>query len=110
MRSCFPSIYFEAIALDESQTIKSSTSQVTQAAYMLQGKFKVAISGTPIENRPEELWSQFRFLLPDLLGSRSDFLSTPAELIRRRVKPFVLKRSKQEVQIQLPEKIDQTLW
>lgn len=106
----FSTVYFEAIALDESQAIKSFTSLVAQAAYTLNARFKVAITGTPIENRPDELWSQFKFLMPDLLGSRSEFLSTPSESVRQRIKPFILKRTKEEVQIQLPEKVDHPLW
>jgi SNF2 family DNA or RNA helicase len=75
-----------------------------------QARFKIAISGTPVENRPEELWSQFRFLMPDLLGERSAFLSSSPEALRRRIKPFLLRRRKEDVQIELPEKIDRPVW
>jgi superfamily II DNA or RNA helicase len=106
----FSSSRFEAIALDESQAIKSPISQVAKAAFQLNGAFKIAISGTPVENRSEELWSQFRYLMPDLLGDKGDFQRLEAETIRRRIKPFVLRRKKADVQIELPEKIDQNTW
>jgi superfamily II DNA or RNA helicase len=101
---------FEVIALDESQMIKSANSQVALAICRFQARFKIAISGTPVENRPEELWSQFRFLMPDLLGERSAFLSSSPEALRRRIKPFLLRRRKEDVQIELPEKIDRPVW
>ncbi len=101
---------FEAALLDESQMIKSSSSQVAGAAYRLKARFKIAMSGTPVENRPEELWSQFRFMMPDLLGEKSEFLRTPSEVIYRRLKPFILRRRKEDVAIELPEKIDCPTW
>jgi superfamily II DNA or RNA helicase len=106
----FSSLEFEAIALDESQMIKSYTSQVAKAAFQLNGRFKIAITGTPVENRSEELWSQFRYLMPELLGAKSEFQQLEAEAIRRKIKPFVLRRRKADVQIDLPEKIDQPVW
>jgi SNF2 family DNA or RNA helicase len=104
------SVEFEVALLDESQMIKSSTSQAMQAACRLRSRFKIAISGTPIENRPEELWSQFRFLMPHLLGEKSSFRDLPLELLRRKIKPFILRRKKEDVQIELPEKIDHPVW
>ncbi len=106
----FADVPFEVIALDESQAIKTHKSLTAQAAYQLQGKFRIAITGTPIENRPEELWSQFRFLMPELLGDQAAFLSMPHAVKGLRIKPFILRRSKKEVQIQLPEKKDLPLW
>ncbi len=106
----FSSMHFEAIALDESQAIKSHSSQVAKAAFQLNGRFKIAITGTPVENRSEELWSQFRFLMPELLGERGEFQQLEPETIRRKIKPFVLKRKKSDVQIDLPEKVDRPVW
>jgi len=86
---------FEAIALDESQAIKTASSQTAASACRLKARFKIAISGTPVENRPEELSSQFRFLMPELESG---------------YKPFILRRRKEDVQIELPEKIDHPIW
>ncbi len=101
---------FEVAALDESQTIKNPTSQAAVSACRLKARFKIAISGTPVENRPEELWSQFRFLMPDLLGKKTEFAAAHPEMNRRKIKPFILRRRKEDVQIDLPEKIDRPVW
>ncbi len=98
----FAKMEFEVIALDESNAIKTATTQTARAAYRLKGRFRIAMSGTPIENRAEELMAQFRFLLPDL--------SLDVESLRRKVRPFLLRRRKEEVQIDLPEKIEQIVW
>lgn len=91
---------FEAIVLDESNAIKTASTQTAKAACRLKGRFRIALSGTPMENRFDELVSQFRFLLPDL----------PAPLNKAKVRPFLLRRKKEEVQIELPEKIEQIVW
>ncbi len=101
----FSKMEFEAIALDESNAIKTAATQTAKAAYRLKGRFKVAMSGTPIENRPEEIGSQFKFLMPDLKIQMNDL-----ESVRRKLRPFILRRRKEEVQIDLPEKIEQTVW
>ena len=101
---------FGAIVLDESNAIKTSGTQTARAACRLKGRFKIALSGTPIENRPEELWSQFRFLMPELFGELSDFQAAGFQSHRRKIKPFLLRRRKQEVEIELPEKIEQIAW
>jgi superfamily II DNA or RNA helicase len=94
---------FEAIVLDESNAIKTATTQTAKAACRLKGRFKICISGTPMENRPDELWSQFHFLMPNLVEKKIDTL-------KQQVRPFVLRRTKEEVQIDLPEKIEQLTW
>ena len=95
---------FEVIVLDESNAIKTAGTQVAQAAYRLQGKMKIALTGTPIENRAEELYSQFRFLLPNLLTD------TDLEKAKRKIRPFLLRRRKEEVLLDLPEKMEQITW
>jgi hypothetical protein len=65
---------WDAVVLDEAQTIKNPDSQVARAAYGLtRARWRVTLSGTPVENRLEELWSQFHFVMPGLLGGRQDF-------------------------------------
>lgn len=103
-------VEFEAVVLDESNAIKTASTQIAQAVCRLKAHFRIALSGTPIENRIEELWSQFRFLMPRLLGEKKAFQAAELELIRKKVRPFILRRKKEEVQIELPEKIDQTVW
>ncbi|KKL20035.1 hypothetical protein LCGC14_2459500, partial [marine sediment metagenome] len=69
-------IKFNGIIIDESTNIKNSNSKIAKAFYQLKGVFRIALSGTPIENRLEELWSLFNFLNPGLLGSLRDFRKT----------------------------------
>jgi superfamily II DNA or RNA helicase len=94
---------FEAIVLDESNAIKTASTQTARAAYKLKGRFKICLSGTPMENRPDEIWSQFHFLLPDLIERN-------LETLKPQIRPFILRRRKEEVQIDLPEKIEQVTW
>lgn len=110
---------WEMAILDEAQAIKNASTQVFQAACALKTDFRLCITGTPIENRLEELWAHFHFLMPSLLGSEKDFL---AELkmgeadfrflqrVQRTIRPFILRRKKQEVARELPEKIEQVVW
>ena len=83
MKSCSAQLECEAIALDESNAIKTAATQTAQAAYRLKGRFKVALSGTPMENRPEEIGSQFRFLLPGL-----SLQTNALELMQRKMPPL----------------------
>jgi SNF2 family DNA or RNA helicase len=111
---------WDAVVLDESQAIKNPSSQVARAAFSLRAPFRVALSGTPVENRLEELWSQMRFLNPGLLGDEAGFRrryarpiaageSEPARRLRRRVRPFLLRRLKSEVAPELPPRTDVVL-
>jgi superfamily II DNA or RNA helicase len=84
---------WEVIVLDESNAIKTAETLTAKAACRLQGRFRIALSGTPIENRFEEMVSQFQFLMPGL---------------RTNYKPFILRRKKDE--LDLPEKIEQIVW
>jgi SNF2 family DNA or RNA helicase len=102
------SLDFEAIILDEAQAIKNPDSQAAQICCRLKSRFKLAMTGTPIENRYEDLWSLFRFLMPELLGERKE--SPVFERVRKKIRPFTLRRTKQEVALQLPEKQEQIVW
>jgi SNF2 family DNA or RNA helicase len=99
---------FEAIILDEAQAIKNPDSLTAQISCRLKSRFKLAMTGTPIENRYEDLWSIFRFLMPELLGERKE--SPIFERVRKKIRPFTLRRTKQEVALQLPEKQEQIIW
>jgi len=111
---------WDVIVLDEAQAIKNADSQTARAAFQLAGDFRVALSGTPVENRLEELWSVMNFANPGLLGKKSTFQSrtvTPiavgdpeaAERLRARIRPFLLRRMKRDVLPELPPRTDTVL-
>jgi SNF2 family DNA or RNA helicase len=106
--------------LDEAQAIKNPTSQTALAANDLNAEFRLALSGTPVENRLEELWSIFRFTHPGLLGTRKSFEerferpmasgdAEPTRRLRELTKPFLLRRLKREVAQDLPPRTDALL-
>jgi SNF2 family DNA or RNA helicase len=111
---------WDTVVLDEAQAIKNPESQVASAAFRLQAEARVALTGTPVENRLDELWSQMHFLNRGLLGGRSDFqeryaqpiASGDAEAARRlreRIRPFLLRRLKRDVAPELPPRTDVVL-
>lgn len=113
-------VEWDLVVLDEAQAIKNPDSQVARAAYALRAGFRVALTGTPVENRLEELWSQLHFTNPGLLGGRSDFQDRYARPIaagepgaaprlRERIRPFLLRRLKREVARELPPRTDVVL-
>jgi superfamily II DNA or RNA helicase len=113
-------IDWDAVVLDEAQAIKNPDSQVARAAHALRGRFRVAMTGTPVENRLDELWSQLHFANPGLLGSRGGFDERWAKPIaagdagavaslRAKVRPFVLRRRKAEVAPELPPRTEVVL-
>jgi hypothetical protein len=101
---------WEVVVLDESQQIKNPDSQVAQAACRLRSRSRFALTGTPLENRLDELWSQFHFLNPGLPGTREDFQQrfvtraddVSREQLQKRVRPLILRRLKQDVAPELP--------
>ena len=106
--------------LDEAQAIKNPESQTAQAAFKLKAAQRWSLTGTPIENRLDELWSQMHFCNPGLLGGRRRFDRTTARPIeggdrsaakrlRERIRPFVLRRHKSEVATDLPPRTDLVL-
>ena len=111
---------WDVVALDEAQAIKNPDSQRARAARELRGRHRVALTGTPVENRLDELWSLLHFLVPGLLGPRATFrrnVAVPverfgdqdiAEQLKRGVSPFVLRRLKSDPTIidDLPDKLE----
>ncbi len=109
---------FEYVILDEAQTIKNPTSQVARAARVLNAQHRIALTGTPIENSLGDLWSIFEFLNPGMLGRSKAFrehTSNPEDresrvMLSRGLRPFILRRSKQQVAAELPEKLEETIY
>lgn len=108
------------VILDEAQHIKNPLSQTARAAKKLNSERRLALTGTPIENRLSEIWSIFDFVSPGLLGSLQHFeekIARPinagdddaAKRLRATIQPFVLRRTKGEVAKDLPEKIEQEI-
>jgi superfamily II DNA or RNA helicase len=116
----FNEVEFDFVILDEAQAIKNASTETAKAARLLKSRQRLALSGTPIENRLGELWSLFEFLNPGMLGSSSVFqFSTngpqkPNEesrtMLARALRPFILRRTKQQVAKELPEKLEQTIY
>jgi superfamily II DNA or RNA helicase len=111
---------WDTVVLDEAQNIKNADSQAARAAFELDARFRMTLTGTPVENRLDELWSQFHFLNRGLLGGRSDFHErygrpigegdlTAVERLRARLRPFLLRRLKREVAKELPPRTEVVL-
>jgi superfamily II DNA or RNA helicase len=110
------SIEWHGVILDESQAIKNPASQISRIVGILRANHRFCVTGTPIENHLGELWSQFRFLLPGLLSDQdifNRFFRKPIEqlgdksrktLLTNRIRPFMMRRTKNEVAAELPEK------
>ena len=120
LRSLSPAIAqvtWQAAILDEAQYIKNPNSQTAQAARALKADHRLALTGTPIENRLLDLWSIFGFAMPGVLGNRADFLrrfnAQDDPLARRRlaarVRPFLLRRTKGQVAKDLPDRVEEDL-
>lgn len=117
-------ISFDYAILDEAQAIKNATSQASKACRLVKSRYRLAMTGTPVENHVGELWSLFDFLNPGMLGRsrafqalisglrRSGDESDPADLkmLAQAIKPFVLRRTKGDVIRELPEKTEHTLY
>lgn len=110
---------FNYCILDEAQNIKNPFAATTRAAKAVRSRRRLALTGTPTENRPLELWSIMDFLLPGYLGS-ADFFKSYIEkpildnginqqatrLLNAKTRPFILRRTKAEVEKDLPPKIE----
>ncbi len=109
--------YFNYIILDESQAIKNPNSNISRAVKKLDSKFKLILTGTPLENSTLDLWSQMTFINPGLLGTQNFFRHEFLNPIEKKkdelktsklysiIKPFILRRHKSQVATELPEKI-----
>jgi SNF2-related domain/Helicase conserved C-terminal domain/Bacterial SNF2 helicase associated len=115
-------VEFDYVILDESQAIKNPTSKVTKAAMLLHTKNRFALSGTPMQNNTFDIYAQLNFLNPGMLGSKEFFkdnFATPIdkfqekttkEHLRKLIYPFLLRRTKEQVAKDLPDKTEITLY
>ena len=105
---------FEYVILDEAQAIKNHAAQISKACRDLKGRHRLALSGTPVENDVSELWSIFEFLNPRMLGSRREFVrmaqGDALTLVGRGLSPLLLRRRKEDVLGELPEKTELTVY
>lgn len=112
---------FNYVILDEAQAIKNAATQTARAAVKLKARRKLALTGTPLENHLGELWSHMNFLMPGLLGSQKGFVKRyerpiikgdrdALEELKKRIRPFMLRRMKSEVAPELPPKVENVLW
>ncbi|RZL17814.1 MAG: DEAD/DEAH box helicase, partial [Pedobacter sp.] len=114
--------YFNYIILDESQNIKNPASKSFKAVRLLKSKHKLILSGTPVENSVGDLWAQLTFLNPGLLGTQAFFNDEYVLAIEKKkdeekarklqalIKPFVLRRTKEQVAAELPPKTEQIIY
>lgn len=98
------------LVLDEAQFVKNSSTKTNQSIRNLQRKNAFALSGTPIENRVEELWAIFEIVMPGLLPSKKAFKKLTAAEVAVRVKPFILRREKAVVLKDIPAKVEANLY
>ncbi|MBL8751258.1 MAG: DEAD/DEAH box helicase [Planctomycetes bacterium] len=115
-------IDFEHAILDEAQAIKNPDSQAAKAVRLLRARHRLVMTGTPVENHLGDLWSLFEFVNPGMLGrlpafralfakaTSSDAMAANRELVQRALRPVMLRRTKAQVLVDLPEKIEQTVW
>nr|WP_275983632.1 DEAD/DEAH box helicase [Paenibacillus hamazuiensis] len=97
---------FHAVFLDEAQAIKNNTTQTAQAVKSISAAHRFALTGTPVENRLEELWSIMDAVFPELFASRKAFSDLEPALVARKIRPFLLRRLKKDVLAELPDKIE----
>lgn len=102
----FADASFHTLILDEAQSFKNYATQTAKAVKTLQASHRFALTGTPIENSLEELWSIYDAVFPALFQSRARFNDLPREQIARMIRPFMLRRLKSDVLKELPEKIE----
>jgi superfamily II DNA or RNA helicase len=113
-------VEFDYVVLDEAQAVKNSATESAKATRLLRAEHRLALSGTPVENHLGELWALFDFLNPGMLGTAQVFklagsaARNPDEETRRllahAIRPFILRRTKEQVAGELPSKTEQTIY
>ena len=112
---------WNVIVLDEAHTIKNKDTKTSKVSMQLEGNFRLILTGTPLQNHLSEIWNLFQFATPGLLTSYTQFtrefitpiekdhIKEPQRLLKRMLQPFILRRTKNEVLNELPEKTEITL-
>lgn len=100
---------FDYVVLDEAQYIKNSSSKTARACCNIKSRYRIAVTGTPIENNLNDVWSIFKFLMPGMLYNYRDFQKKIVHKeyranLRAQIAPFILRRTKESVRLQLPER------
>jgi SNF2 family DNA or RNA helicase len=115
-------IEFEVCILDESQAIKNPIAAISKAVGQVNAKSRFVLSGTPLQNNTFDLYSQFNFINPGLLGSQEYFKeefanpidkqadSEKSQLLRKMIYPFMLRRTKEQVATDLPDKTESIIF
>ncbi len=97
---------FHTVFFDEAQAFKNPMTQTARAVKRLRSNYRFALTGTPVENSPEELWSIFYVVFPELFKGLKEYSNLSRKKIARRVRPFLLRRMKGDVASELPEKLE----
>ena len=97
---------FDFLFLDEAQVMKNAQTKIAQSLRRFVVPSVFALSGTPIENHLGELWSIFQIVLPGLLPAKKEFMKLSTERVAQFIKPFVMRRKKEEVLTELPDLIE----
>jgi SNF2 family DNA or RNA helicase len=113
-------VEFDYIVLDEAQAVKNAATESSKAVRLLRGDYRLALSGTPVENHLGELWTLSEFLNPGMLGAASVFKlaggvsrtinEDTRKLLAHALRPFILRRTKEQVARELPPKTEQTIY
>ncbi|HHV95750.1 MAG TPA: DEAD/DEAH box helicase family protein [Clostridiaceae bacterium] len=121
----YKKIRFEYCIIDEAQYIKNPATRTARCVKAIKSKYRLALTGTPIENSIFDLWSVFDFVMPGFLGNEHYFRATYGntnqglnskenkallENLSKKIKPFILRRTKEEILKDLPPKIEQIRW
>ena len=102
----YQNLSFDFLFLDEAQVMKNAQTKIAKILRKFVVPSVFALSGTPIENNLGELWSIFQIVMPGLLPAKKDFMKLPAERVAQFIKPFVMRRKKEDVLTELPDLIE----
>ncbi len=97
---------YHTVFFDEAQAFKNPVTQTARAVKRIQADHRFALTGTPVENSLEELWSIYHVVFPELFQGLKEYSHLTRKTIARRIQPFLLRRLKEDVLAELPEKIE----